>query len=134
MKPIIRSSIAALATFAAFYYIYWVPMFIILEMNNGRFRWMWILRVLESLLAAVVVAQYTWRYKSLAPQGAVSCIIFGAVVVGGIGFSAGWFGPIIFDPGSQGPVLGIVTGPLGFLVGAVGGAMYWVWRGRKSDV
>lgn len=132
IKPVIRSSIAALATFAAFYYIYWVPLEITLEINYGRFRWMWIIRVLGSLLAAAVVAQYTWRHKSLAPQGAVACITLGAVVTGGIAFAAGWFGPIIFDPGSQGPLLGIITGPLGFLVGAVGGAFYWVWWGRKN--
>jgi hypothetical protein len=132
MKPVIRSLIAALTTFAAFYYIYWVLLFIILESAYGRFRWMWIIRVLASLVAAAVVAQYTWRYKSLAPQGPLGCVILGAVVTGGIGFSAGWFGPMIFDPGSQGPLLGIVIGPLGFLVGALGGAAYWAWLGRKK--
>ncbi|HXZ33194.1 MAG TPA: hypothetical protein VEH30_13020 [Terriglobales bacterium] len=132
MNPVIRSLIAALATFAAFWYVYWVPFEITLEIAHGRFRWMWIIRVLESMAAAAVVAQYTWRHKSLAPQGLVSCIILSAVVMGGVGFSAGWFGPMIFDPGSQGPVLGIVTGPLGFLVGAIGGIFYWAWWGRKK--
>ena len=63
----IRSLIAALATFAAFYYVYWVPIDIILETSYGPpSRWMWI-RVLGSLVAAAVVAQYAWRHKSPAP-------------------------------------------------------------------
>src|SRR6516165_5050410 len=120
MGPVIRSLIAALATFAAFWYVYWVPFAITLEIAHGRFHWMWIIRVVGSMAAACIVAQYTWRYKSLAPQGPVSCIILGAAVMGGVGFAAGWFGPMIVDPGSQGPVLGIITGPLGSLVGAIG--------------
>jgi hypothetical protein len=132
MNPLIRSSIAALATFAAFWYIYWVPFAITLEIAHGRFHWMWIIRVLLSVGAAAVVAQYTWRHKSLAPQGVISWMILGAAVMGGAGFSTGWFGPMIFDPGSQGPLLGIVAGPLGFLVGAIGGVFCWAWRGRRA--
>jgi hypothetical protein len=134
-NPVIRSMIAALATFAAFWYIYWIPLEITLEIAHGRFHWMWIIRILGSMAAAAVVAQYTWRHKSLAPQGLVSCIILGAAVMGGVGFSAGWFGPMIFDPGSQGPVLAIITGPFGFLVGAIGGALCWErWDRRKGGV
>jgi len=117
MKPVIRSLIASLGIFAAFYYVYWVPVAMILEITYGRFQWMWIIRVLGSLVAAAGVAQYTWRHKSWAPQGLVSCVILGAVVTSGIGFSAGWFGPMIFDPGSQGLLVAFITAPLGFLVG-----------------
>ena len=48
-----------------------------------------------------------------------------ATVVGGISFLAGFAGPILLTPDSpQGPLLGIfVTGPLGFLAGAVLGAL-----------
>ena len=128
----IRSLIAALATFAAFYYAYWVPIDIILETSYGPpSRWMWI-RVLGSLVAAAVVARYAWRHKSSAPQGPVSSMTVGALVGGAIGFSAGWYGPMIFDPGSQGPLIGIITGPLGFLAGAIGGLFYWAWFGRKK--
>jgi hypothetical protein len=40
---------------------------------------------------------------------------------------------MIFDPGSQGPVIAIFTGPLGFLVGAIGAAFYWAWWGGKKE-
>jgi hypothetical protein len=126
MNPIVRSLIAALAAFTVIWYIYWVPVAITLGLAHVRFHWMWMIRVLGSMAAAVVVAQYSWRYKSWPPKGLVICIILGSVIMGGLGFSAGWFGPMIFDPGSQGPLLGIVTGPLGFLAGAIGGAFYWV--------
>ena len=132
MNPVIRSLISALVAFAAFWYIYWVPFAITLEFAVGRFHWMWIIRVLRSIGAAAVVAQYSWRHKSLAPQGLIRCVILGAAVMGGMGFSAGFFGPMIFDPGSQGPVLGIVTGPLGFLLGTIAGTFYWTWWGRKK--
>ena len=56
------------------------------------------------------------------------------MVTGGIGFSAGFFGPMILTPGAnQGPLLGIfITGPLGFLLGAAGGAIYWFRRPRHA--
>lgn len=132
MNPTIRSSIAALATFAACWWVYWVPVEITLESSYRRFPWMWIIRLLGSLAVAAFVAQYTWRHKSLAPQGLISCMIAGAAVMGGVGFSAGWYGPMVFDPGTQGPLLGIVTGPLGLLVGAIGGALYWELWGREK--
>ena len=46
-----------------------------------------------------------------------------ALLVGGIGFAAGFLGPIVFAPdANQGPLLGIfITGPIGFLVGLAWG-------------
>lgn len=46
-------------------------------------------------------------------------ILLPAFVVGGIGFIAGFFGPILLTPeANQGPLLGIfITGPLGFVFG-----------------
>jgi hypothetical protein len=52
-----------------------------------------------------------------------------ALLLGGIGFAAGFFGPIVFAPGAnQGPLLGIfITGPAGFLLGLAYGALRG-WR------
>ncbi len=58
----------------------------------------------------------------------------GAILFGGIGFSAGFFGPIIFTLGAQGPMLGIFfTGPLGFVLGGVAGFIYFSIRSRKAQ-
>lgn len=60
--------------------------------------------------------------------------LIGAVVVGGISFSAGFFGPIFLQPDSpQGPMLGIfVTGPAGFILGLIGGAITGWVRSRRA--
>jgi hypothetical protein len=50
----------------------------------------------------------------------------GAVVLGGVAFALGFFGPMIFAPeANQGPMLGIfITGPLGFLFGGIAGGIF----------
>jgi hypothetical protein len=54
-------------------------------------------------------------------------------IVGGIGFVAGFVGPMIFAPGNQGPLLGIfATGPAGFALGCLA-AFAWVrYRSAKA--
>ena len=44
-----------------------------------------------------------------------------AMLLGGIGFAGGFFGPIVFAPeANQGPLLGIfITGPIGFALGGL---------------
>jgi len=56
----------------------------------------------------------------------VGSMFKGALIVGGIGFCAGFFGPMVFAPdANQGPLLGIfITGPLGALLGAIGGVVH----------
>jgi hypothetical protein len=55
------------------------------------------------------------------------------LVLGGVGFVGGFVGPIVFTPESnQGPLLGIfITGPLGFIAGAVIGAVVSLVRTPK---
>lgn len=61
--------------------------------------------------------------------------VLGAIILGFIGFWAGFAGPIIFTPESnQGPLLGILlTGPLGCIVGAAVGYVVWTVKneGRR---
>lgn len=63
------------------------------------------------------------------------CALFGGVILGGIGFAAGFFGPILFMPeANQGPLLGIfITGPLGFVLGIICGAVYGLRCADKTD-
>jgi len=60
--------------------------------------------------------------------------LLGGIILGGIGFIIGFFGPLLWAPDSnQGPLPGIfVTGPIGFVIGAVGGAV--LGKPRKHDV
>jgi hypothetical protein len=48
------------------------------------------------------------------------------LIIGIIGFSLGFFGPIVFVPeANQGPLLGIfITGPLGFIAGIILGTIF----------
>jgi hypothetical protein len=49
----------------------------------------------------------------------------GGCLIGGIGFLAGFLGPMLLVPdANQGPMLGIfITGPLGFLLGLFSGGL-----------
>jgi hypothetical protein len=66
-----------------------------------------------------------WKGATLRPS-TVASVLNGALIVGAIGFCGGFFGPIVFAPdANQGPLLGIfITGPLGALLGAIGGFVY----------
>ena len=114
---------------ATYYFIYWVPFSLVPFMEH---RW---IPNLVSLLCAVGVGWYAWKRLSSVPRGLVSSTLLGAIMLGSIGFCAGFFGPMILTPGAnQGPLLGIfITGPLGFLFGGVGGLAYWRTKGRKEN-
>ena len=58
--------------------------------------------------------------------------LIGGLIVGGVGFILGFFGPIIFHPeANQGPLLGIfITGPSGFVLGVMGGLVYGIYRNK----
>jgi len=71
-----------------------------------------------------------WR----AVQARFRWALLGGIVVGGLGFIIGFFGPLLWAAdANQGPLLGIfITGPIGFVIGAVGGAL--LGKPRKLDV
>lgn len=68
------------------------------------------------------------------PPGVWVHAFVGAVVVGGIAFAIGFFGPMFWlkHNSPQGPMLGIfVTGPLGAVAGFVGGLVVGFVRRRR---
>jgi hypothetical protein len=67
-----------------------------------------------------------WNGRATLQPSAVGAVVNGALLVGAIGFCGGFFGPLVFAPdANQGPLLGIfITGPLGALLGAIGGFVY----------
>jgi len=129
MRSVPRALGALLAAVATFYFVFWLPFSLILP--TGRLTW---IRIVGSLLCALLVARYIWGYSTSTPRGLLSSVVLGALVTGVVGFAAGFFGPIIFAPGANlGPLFGIfITGPLGVLLGAVGGGIYWMTRGSRA--
>lgn len=93
-------------------------------------------RIAAALVFAFVATVGWWialRCHISKSRARMKTALLGGVVVGGVGFAAGFFGPIIFMPNSnQGPLLGIfVTGPLGFILGIVIGWLYGCFRFRQ---
>ena len=88
------------------------------------------------LTAAFWAGRLVWRRPESSSGSAMlgRSVAIGALLVGGIGFFAGFFGPMIFAPHSnQGPMLGIfITGPLGVILGGVGGAIRYYSRRRRG--
>ena len=89
--------------------------------------------IVFALLLFVVMVRYgafgeRWR-------GAFRRAIAPALIVGGIGFAAGFFGPMVFRPeANQGPLLGIfITGPGGFLLGLAYGVIRELSRKESAE-
>ncbi len=122
MSSLFRGLITFVAGVASFYMMLWLVGALVLPDNTPPS-----IRLLFSAVAAFVVGRYVWSSTSQTSAGFASAVVTGGFMIGGIGFCAGFFGPIIFAPqANQGPLLGIfITGPLGFLVGAIGGGLYW---------
>jgi hypothetical protein len=130
MHAIARGVITALTGIAVFYFVFWV---------GGA---MLFPRAQSFLPPAVVAAAcgaaagaFVWR-QSAGAAGLAACIVKSAFVTGAIAFCAGFFGPMLLTPeANQGPLLGLfITGPLGFIVGGIGGAVYWVVRHNRPAV
>ncbi|HZZ28406.1 MAG TPA: hypothetical protein VFE46_10430 [Pirellulales bacterium] len=81
-------------------------------------------------LAAIILWWFALQGGVAKSRRRMAYTFIGGIILGSISFAAGFFGPIIFMPESnQGPLLGIfITGPFGFLVGCILGAVYALFR------
>jgi hypothetical protein len=91
---------------------------------------------------------YFWPTKRRAPDGPApitprapglafgSRILVCALVAGSIGFTGGFFGPLMFSwGGNLGPLLGILaTGPVGFLLGPAIGVASLIRQISRADL
>lgn len=87
-----------------------------------------------ALALIVLVLVFAYRYGVIGHRRKLGLaaqvrVALWAAGLGGVGFVAGFFGPILFLPESnQGPLLGIfLTGPLGFFTGLGWG----LWREHR---
>lgn len=117
----------ALVTFLGAYFLTAVPIMVLFGFQGFTF--------LIPLIAAVAVARYLWVRANDMPKHLAGFIFYGAVLFGGVGFTAGFFGPMIFVPeANQGPLLGIfITGPAGVLIGAIAGLVYGLVKSRREN-
>jgi hypothetical protein len=88
---------------------------------------------MDLLLLALVVGAVLLDYGVFGARwrGIVRRALRPAALLGGIGFAAGFFGPMILAPeANQGPMLGIfITGPAGVAVGFGYGLIRELWAG-----
>lgn len=128
MRTTLRLVLVIVSVVSALYFVFWVGGAIL--MAAGLPFW---LSQVASLVVAALLGRYVWLRTASVQAGPISSMSLGAVILGTVGFIGGFFGPIIFMPeANQGPLLGIfITGPLGFILGAVAGAIHWVVRGRR---
>ena len=126
MLAIARFGLSFLVGIATFFFVYWVPFSLVSFLPGYS-----LLAFVGSLAAAIWAGRYTWQRTDDARDGGVLAMtLTGALVVGGVGFVGGFFGPMIFAPeANQGPLLGLfITGPLGFVLGGAGGFLYALVR------
>ena len=71
--------------------------------------------------AALIGLWFVVAGDNAGERDMIGRVLVGGAIVGGVAFAIGFFGPLIFTPGSnQGPLLGILlTGPLGFAAGCI---------------
>jgi len=126
-KPLRRIVLAAVA-FVGAYFLTAMPILVLFGFRGPVFG--------VPLIVAIVSGGYVWTRADAFPNNLFASAFYGAVLLGGIGFAAGFFGPMLFAPGAnQGPLLGIfITGPAGVLIGAIGGLVHGIKKsGRRKD-
>ena len=120
MKKSIRIIFSILGTLISYLCIYFPFSIPILNFEKDT-------RHLVAIITAVLIGLFLWLITKDSSRKFINQLFITAIIVGGIGFVIGFIGPIIFYPdANQGPLLGIfITGPLSFLVGLIGGGIYW---------
>ncbi len=117
--------VALVVGFLTFVAAYWGA-YILMGFEHGDTA-MWI-----GAFCAVLVG---WFVASTAvPGDLVRRMLRAGMILGGLGFALGFFGPIVFAPeANQGPLLGIfITGPGGFLLGCAYGLVEGIVAERSE--
>ncbi len=82
--------------------------------------------VISSLVCAVLAGWAAWKLVAGEKMNVGIAIVSGALMLGGLCFVIGFFGPMAFAKDTnQGPLIGLfIAAPLGGIMGAVGGYLY----------
>lgn len=129
MTKNIMKILTLLVIFLGTYFsIYHFPLLSLVDLPIGR------MRSIIALLGTVGACWFIWEKMGInGPKSLISNIAAGGIILGSLGFALGFFGPIIFAPtANQGPLLGIfITGPIGFLLGLIGGGVVWYLKKKN---
>ena len=122
-------------------YVAWADRIYNMAAVVGMFRPRFDLMSAAFFVFPATIAAYCWwfalRGHIAESRARMRITLIGGVILGGIGFAAGFFGPIVFAPeANQGPLLGIfITGPFGFVLGSAAGCVYaHTRRGTPGDL
>jgi hypothetical protein len=129
MQGLFRGFVTLICGVAAFYFVFWMGGALLHALGLP----FWISFVFSAGVSALV-GRYIWARTASVQSGLAGSVVLGALITGGVGFVAGFFGPLVFAPdANQGPLLGLfITGPLGFAAGGVGGGVHWLVRRRRA--
>lgn len=131
MKLLFRIVVAVLVAISVFYFLFWIGA--ALTADSLPDSMVTFVPIVVAGAAAALASRLVWK-QTRNPHGLLNLMVMGGLLVGTIGFCGGFFGPMIFSPESnQGPMLGLlITGPLGVVLGTIGGAIYWFVKMKRS--
>lgn len=125
MKTAVRIFITFIVVLTVYFFVFWVPFSLIPPDYKISF-----LPNIVALVIAILAGFFVWKKTKKVHHGLATSILLGGIILGAIGFIAGFVGPLIFTPENNlGPLLGIIyTGPIGFIVGLIIGGLYWKFK------
>jgi hypothetical protein len=92
---------------------------------RGGGGWQEILMGLFPAAIAIICWGFALRGHIAEGRRRTKAALVGGIMLGGIGLAGGYFGPLMLSESNLGPLLGIfMTGPLGFVLGAIIGWFY----------
>ena len=120
MSTLIRVALSAFVFLAVYLFSFWVVFALIFP---AGIEW---LATFAAFLAASAASSWIWRTVGTDNSLVFQTALRWALIAGGFGFCAGFFGPLIIYPEANlGPLLGIfITGPFGFVAGGIAGLVY----------
>ena len=124
--PQITLTFAVLATF---WFVYWIWMLYI----PGA-REILIVPIISSPAVATGIGFLVWKSLRKKSEDLSRYVLVGGMVTGAVFFIAGFAVPMFLWPTNNlGPVFGLFfTGPIGFLLGLLGGGTYWQLKVSKK--
>jgi hypothetical protein len=129
MPGLAKFVVSTLVFLTVYFFSFWL---LFVQIVPDEMAW---LASTMSLLTAAAASYWAWSKTADAGGGVLTTALHWAMVVGAPGFTAGFFGQLIFTPeANQGPLLGIfISGPLGFILGGVAGLINALCRGSPAS-